>query len=99
MKLLNWRQAWNLTRGEMNYAEASTVKVFGSEAFVQTYRLLLEVLGPLGIVKDGSPGAILRGRIETWYRAALVFTFGGGTNEVQRDIIATVGLQMPRAPR
>jgi alkylation response protein AidB-like acyl-CoA dehydrogenase len=72
------------------------VKVFGSEAFVEIYRLLLEVLGPAGAVRRGAPGAVLRGRLELYYRAALVFTFGGGTNEVQRDIIATAGLGMPR---
>jgi alkylation response protein AidB-like acyl-CoA dehydrogenase len=99
LKLMTWRQAASIEQGRLDPAESSTVKVFGSEAFVQIYRLLLEVLGPLGIVKDGSPGAILRGRIETYYRTTLVLTFGGGTNEVQRDIIAQVGLQMPRAPR
>jgi alkylation response protein AidB-like acyl-CoA dehydrogenase len=56
------------------------------------------VLGPEGLIKSG-PGTILRGRLEMYYRTALVFTFGGGVNEVQRDIIAQVGLQMPRAPR
>ena len=39
--------------------------------------------------------AVLRGRIERMYRAALILTFGGGTNEVQRDIIAMAGLGMP----
>ena len=61
LKLLNWRQAWSMTRGELNYAEASTVKVFGSEFYVEAYRLLLEVLGQAGYVKGGSPAAVLRG--------------------------------------
>jgi len=39
---------------------------------------------------------VLAGRVEMFYRAALVFTFGGGTNEVQRDLIASIGLKMPR---
>jgi 3-oxocholest-4-en-26-oyl-CoA dehydrogenase alpha subunit len=42
---------------------------------------------------------VLKGRIERMYRSALILTFGGGTNEIQRDIIAMVGLGMPRAPR
>jgi alkylation response protein AidB-like acyl-CoA dehydrogenase len=75
------------------------VKVYGSEAFIQIYQLLLEVLGAGGIVKRGSPGTLLRGRIENYYRTTLVLTFGGGTNEIQRDIIAMIGLGMPRAPR
>jgi alkylation response protein AidB-like acyl-CoA dehydrogenase len=59
----------------------------------------MEVMGPNAVVRDGSPGAILRGRVERMYRGSLILTFGGGTNEVQRDIIAMVGLGLPRAPR
>jgi alkylation response protein AidB-like acyl-CoA dehydrogenase len=97
LKLLNWRQAWSMTQGTLNYAEASAVKVFGSEFYVEAYQLLLEVMGPGGGLKVGSPGAILKGRVERMYRATLILTFGGGTNEVQRDIIAMAGLAMPRA--
>jgi alkylation response protein AidB-like acyl-CoA dehydrogenase len=99
LRLFTWRQAANIELGKLDPSESSTVKVFGSESFIEIYRLLLEVLGPEGLVKNGSPGAILHGRIETYYRTSLVLTFGGGTNEVQRDIIAQVGLRMPRAPR
>jgi alkylation response protein AidB-like acyl-CoA dehydrogenase len=99
LTLLTWRQAWNIDNGRLDPAESSTVKVFGSESFIQIFRLLLEVLGQEGYLKQGSPGAKLRGRLERHYRTALVFTFGGGTNEVQRDIIAAAGLGMPRAPR
>jgi hypothetical protein len=42
---------------------------------------------------------VLAGRLERNARAQTIFTFGGGTNEIQRDIIAMVGLGMPRAPR
>jgi alkylation response protein AidB-like acyl-CoA dehydrogenase len=99
LRLLTWRQAWNIDRGRLDPAESSTVKVFGSESFIRIYSALLEVLGQEGYLKDGSPGARLRGRIERFYRTSIVLTFGGGTNEVQRDIIATTGLGMPRAPR
>jgi alkylation response protein AidB-like acyl-CoA dehydrogenase len=97
LRLLNWQQAWSMTRGTLNYAEASAVKVYGSEFYVQAYRLLLEVMGEVGALKAGSPGAVLKGRVERMYRATLILTFGGGTNEVQRDIIAMAGLGMPRA--
>ncbi len=99
LRLLTWRQAWNIDRGKLDPAESSTVKVFGSESFIRVYGALLEVLGQEGYLKEGSPGARLRGRIERFYRTSIVLTFGGGTNEVQRDIIATAGLGMPRAPR
>jgi 3-oxocholest-4-en-26-oyl-CoA dehydrogenase alpha subunit len=97
LKLLNWQQACSMAKGTLNFAEASTVKVFGSELYVEAYQLLLEVIGEAGYLKKGSPGAVLRGRLERMYRATLILTFGGGTNEVQRDIIAMAGLGMPRA--
>ncbi|MEC9464978.1 MAG: acyl-CoA dehydrogenase family protein [Myxococcota bacterium] len=97
LKLFNWRQAQNIEAGELNPAEASCLKVFGSELFIDGYRLLMQVLGESGHLKKGSAGAALQGRIERYYRAIMVLTFGGGTNEVQRDIISMVGLGMPRA--
>jgi alkylation response protein AidB-like acyl-CoA dehydrogenase len=99
LELMTWRQAYNIDHGVLDPAESSAIKVFGSESFVQVYQLLLEVLGQPGVLKRGSPGALLQGRLETYYRTTLVLTFGGGVNEVQRDIIATAGLRMPRAPR
>ena len=44
LKLLNWRSAWSITAGVPNMAEASAVKVMGTEFFVECYRLLLEVV-------------------------------------------------------
>ena len=95
LKLMLWKQAWTLTHSRLHPAEASTVKVYASEFFVEAYRLLMEVFGAVGKLKPRSPGAVLAGRVERSYRAALILTFGGGTNEVQRDIIAMAGLQMP----
>ncbi|MDP6931486.1 MAG: acyl-CoA dehydrogenase family protein [Myxococcota bacterium] len=99
LRLLNWRQAWNLGQGQLAMEEASGIKVFGSEFYVEGFRLLLEVMGVQGLVPRGSAGAQLRGELERYYRATLVLTFGGGVNEVQRDIIATMGLGLPRARR
>ena len=98
LKLHNWRQACSIERDRLTMAEASTVKVYGSELYVEVYRLLLEILGVAGSFRRGSPGAVLQGRIERYYRSTLVLTFGGGTNEVQRDIIAMAGLGIPRPP-
>ena len=99
VRLFSWRQACHIDQERLNPAEASTVKVFGSESFVDIYSLLLEVIGPQGALKRGSAGAFIRGRMEQFYRATLVLTFGGGVNEVQRDIICMAGLGMPRAQR
>jgi alkylation response protein AidB-like acyl-CoA dehydrogenase len=99
LKLFAWRQAWAMTQGSLNFADASCVKVYASEFYVEAYQTLLEVLGQAGYLKKGSAGALLMGRVEFVYRATLILTFGGGTNEVQRDIIAIGGLQMPRPLR
>jgi alkylation response protein AidB-like acyl-CoA dehydrogenase len=98
LKLLNWKVAWASGQG-LNPADASATKVFGTEFALEAYRLLLEVVGQAGYLPEGSPGAVLRGRLERSSRSQTIFTFGGGTNEVQRDIIAMVGLGLPRAPR
>jgi hypothetical protein len=98
LKLLNWKVAWAADKG-LNPADASATKVYGTELSLETYRLLLEVVGQAGYLPEGSPGAVLKGRLERNARSQTIFTFGGGTNEVQRDIIAMVGLGMPRAPR
>ncbi len=98
LKLINWKVAWASSRG-LNPADASATKVFGTEFSLEAYRLLLEVVGQAGYLPEGSPGAVLRGRLERASRAQTIFTFGGGTNEIQRDLIAMVGLGMPRAPR
>ena len=98
LRLMNWRSATGVGKA-VGPADASATKVYGTELFIEAYRLLLEVLGDRGTIRDGSPGALLTGRIERAYRSTIIFTFGGGANEVQRDIIAMVGLGMPRAPR
>ncbi len=98
LKLLNWKVAWAADKG-LNPADASATKVYGTELSLETYRLLIEIVGQAGYLPEGSPGAVLKGKLERNSRAQLIFTFGGGTNEVQRDIIAMVGLGMPRAPR
>jgi alkylation response protein AidB-like acyl-CoA dehydrogenase len=59
----------------------------------------MEVLGPEATIQKGHPRAALDGLLEIAYRGAIVGTFGGGVNEVQREIIGAAGLGMPRVPR
>jgi 3-oxocholest-4-en-26-oyl-CoA dehydrogenase alpha subunit len=99
LRLINWKVAWSASNGGLNPADASTVKVFGTEFYMEAFRLLFEVLGPVAYLKPHSPGAVLRSRLEAGYRGMLILTFGGGTNEVQRDLIAMFGLGFPRAGR
>ncbi len=97
LKLLNWQLA--SASKDLSPADASATKVYGSEMATEVYRSLMEVVGPKALVAAGSPSAVLRGRLERFYRSALVMTFGGGTNEIQRDIIGSVGLGLPAAKR
>ncbi|MFI5609907.1 acyl-CoA dehydrogenase family protein [Amycolatopsis sp. NPDC051903] len=95
LKLRNWQIAWAAAASELGPAEASATKVFGTEAAIEAYRLLMEVLGAAAVVREGSPGAVLAGRLERLHRSALILTFGGGTNEVQRDLVAAAALGQP----
>jgi 3-oxocholest-4-en-26-oyl-CoA dehydrogenase alpha subunit len=102
LKLVNWRIAAEADRAAatgsshgLGPAAASATKVYGTEFATEAYRLLMEVLGANAHVREGSAGEVLAGRIERMHRAALILTFGGGTNEVQRDIVAAAGLGLP----
>ena len=96
-KLINLRVNAAMTKGVLNMGEASAAKVFGTELTQQVAGQLLEVLDHNGLRRGAD--APLRGALESAYRIAVISTFGGGANEIQRDIIAMAGLGMPRAPR
>jgi alkylation response protein AidB-like acyl-CoA dehydrogenase len=93
LKLFNWRAC--VSDGAPAATRASAGKVYGTELAIEAYRLLMEVIGPAATIREGEPGAVLSGRIERMYRASLILTFGGGANEVQRDIIAAGALGLP----
>jgi len=95
LKLMCWKQAWAMQEDCLHFADASALKVFGTELFIEASQLLSEMFGTLGTLRRGSPGAVLQGRVERMARSMLILTFGGGTNEIQRDIIAVAGLGMP----
>jgi len=96
LKLLNWQIAAQADAGHpLGPAAASATKVYGTELTIEACRLLMEVLGANATVRQGSPGELLAGRIERMGRSALILTFGGGTNEIQRDIIAAAALGLP----
>jgi alkylation response protein AidB-like acyl-CoA dehydrogenase len=99
LKLLNWRMAWKTEVGALTPADASSGKVYGSETDIESYRLLLEIIGRAGFLEKDSAGAELAGTLEKAYRSAPVRTFGGGSNEVQREILAQTALGLPRGKR
>ncbi|MDV7354217.1 acyl-CoA dehydrogenase family protein [Rhodococcus oxybenzonivorans] len=107
LKLMNWEIASSTGASEAGDDSAhapgpeaaSANKVYGTEFATEAYRLLMEVLGPSATLRQNSPGVLLRGRIERMHRSSLILTFGGGTNEVQRDIIGMTALGLPPAKR
>ena len=100
LKLANWKIAWRAQNGEaLNPADASAIKVYGTEFYMETARLLMEVIRDQAPISGSSPGAVVRGRVERMLRGMHVLTFGGGTNEMQRDLISIFGLNMPGSPR
>ncbi|HWP64698.1 MAG TPA: acyl-CoA dehydrogenase family protein [Candidatus Limnocylindria bacterium] len=99
LRLINWKVAWAATQDRLDVADASTIKVWGTEWYVESFRLLMEVFGPRAYLKRGSPEAVLAGHLEHLYRSLIILTFGGGTNEIQRDLIGLFGLGLPRVPR
>jgi 3-oxocholest-4-en-26-oyl-CoA dehydrogenase alpha subunit len=99
LRLMNWQSAWEATRGVLDIGHCSAIKVYGTEFYLEAFRLLFEILGPPGYLRSGTPGAILQSRLEALYRGMLILTFGGGTNEMQRDLITMFSLGFPRAAR
>ncbi|GAA3150278.1 acyl-CoA dehydrogenase family protein [Planomonospora alba] len=99
MRLLNWKMAGAAERGVLSGADAGAAKVYGTETHIHVQRTLSGILGAAGRIRPESPGAALAGQIEQLSRQGIVNTFGGGVNEVLRDMVATQGLSLPRAGR
>ncbi|HEV8625697.1 MAG TPA: acyl-CoA dehydrogenase family protein [Acidimicrobiia bacterium] len=97
LRLMNWRIAWDATQGRTSVEHVSATKVFGSELYLDVISRLMEVVGERAYLKHDADGAVLAARLEEAYRYHLILTFGGGANEVQRELIAGFGLGLPRA--
>lgn len=96
LKVMDQKMASMIDNGEVPYYEASLLKVLSTEFQTRFYNEALQALGSSGLVKRGSPGEVLNGDIERSLKSSLVLLFGGGSNDVQRDIIATHGLGLAR---
>ncbi|NBV87972.1 MAG: acyl-CoA dehydrogenase [Betaproteobacteria bacterium] len=99
MRLINFRIAQDLEAGKMDVSLASVTKVYGADTSLDVLRRLVEVVGNSGLVRAGSAAERLLGELDYETRGAPMLTFGGGTNEIQRELIAQFGLQMPRPAR
>jgi alkylation response protein AidB-like acyl-CoA dehydrogenase len=88
-ELLNWQVAG----GEVEVADASATKVFAADRTQRVGRLLEELVG-----RHGADADLVRW-LDVQARRNLVLTFGGGVNEIQRELIANIGLGLPRVVR
>jgi alkylation response protein AidB-like acyl-CoA dehydrogenase len=95
LKLFNYRVAWQLTQGVEPYAEASMTKVFGSELLQRVTSACINMMGLVGGLQPPSRLAPFRGKYQQDFLSMRLLTFGGGANEVLRDVIALAGLGMP----
>jgi len=99
MRIINARMVWQMQKGEPDPAYSSAMKVYVTEKAIECYRLMLDVVGAAGLIRRQHVNTILEGRLEEGYRKCQTMTFGGGVNEVQRELIAQFGLKMSRAAR
>jgi len=96
-RALAQRNAWIIAQGGTPIAEASMAKVSGTELRARIANTALDLLGREGVLsRENGELAPAEGRLEFAYRIAPIFRFGGGTNEIMRDIIAAAGLRLPR---
>ncbi|HQF93757.1 MAG TPA: acyl-CoA dehydrogenase family protein [Microthrixaceae bacterium] len=96
LRQINWKVA---SSASLDISDASTIKIFGTEFYLEAFRLLMEILGPRAYLQRNSAAEVVQGRLEMSYRSLVILTFGGGTNEIQRDLIAMFGLGLPRSLR
>jgi 3-oxo-4-pregnene-20-carboxyl-CoA dehydrogenase beta subunit len=94
-ELLNWQVAADDT---VNVADAPVTKVFGSEQTQRAGQELAEIVSRHGDLADEQTAGLARW-LDVQNKRNTVLTFGGGVNEVQRELIATAGLKLPRVPR
>ncbi|RRO17557.1 acyl-CoA dehydrogenase [Saccharopolyspora rhizosphaerae] len=97
-ELLNWQVAASASLGPVEVADASATKVFSSETVQALGRELEEIVGRHGDPSDEETAELLHW-LDVQAKRNLVLTFGGGVSEVQRELIATAGLGLPRVPR
>ncbi|WP_063042740.1 acyl-CoA dehydrogenase family protein [Nocardia pseudovaccinii] len=98
-ELLNWQVAATVDGDQATViADASATKVYSTESLQEAGRLAEEIVGHYGDPADPATAELL-----TWLdrrtKQNLVVTFGGGVNEVMRELVASSGLKLPRVPR
>jgi alkylation response protein AidB-like acyl-CoA dehydrogenase len=91
-----WRTAWMMDNGRIPEIEASSLKLFATELSRKLAGKAMDILGSYGLLERGSKWAPLTGRVCLGYLDSISGPIGAGTSEVQRNVIATRGLGLPR---
>jgi alkylation response protein AidB-like acyl-CoA dehydrogenase len=89
------RTARLIEQGKVPIHEAGMAKVFASELQERLGQAALDILGTGGLLSEDATGAPI-GEMEQVLRHAIMGMIGGGTNEIQRNVIAQRGLDLPR---
>ncbi|HXG43115.1 MAG TPA: acyl-CoA dehydrogenase [Dehalococcoidia bacterium] len=95
-RLLSYRVVSLQARGQVPSYEASIAKLYNTEMGLRLARRGLAILGLYGQLQPKSRWARLRGRFERQYQWMTAMVVGGGTSEIQRNLIAIRGLGLPR---
>ncbi|UOX84858.1 acyl-CoA dehydrogenase family protein [Amycolatopsis sp. FBCC-B4732] len=97
-ELLNWQVAVSSATAPVVVGDASATKVFSSEVIQRIGRNLEEL-----VARHGDPADPDTAELAEWLdvcaKRNIVLTFGGGVSEIQRELIASIGLGLPRVPR
>ncbi len=97
-ELLNWQVAASMDLGWLGAPDASATKIYASERVQDVGRIVGDTLARFGDPYDEETRDLIE-RVDRGVKGALVLTFGGGVNEVQRELIAMLGLGLPKPPR
>jgi alkylation response protein AidB-like acyl-CoA dehydrogenase len=92
-----WQTAWMLDQGRVPELEASSLKLIFTELSVKLANVAMDVLGLYGPLDWDAEWAPFNGRVGVGYLDALSGPIGAGTSEIQRNIIATRGLGLPKS--
>ncbi|MBI50700.1 MAG: acyl-CoA dehydrogenase [Dehalococcoidia bacterium] len=96
VRLMCYNVAWMQSQDMIPNKEASITKAYGTEMLNRLYGLGVKIMGPFGQLDPGSKWAPLSGRIENAYLRSFGGMVAAGTSEIQRNVIATRGLGLPR---
>ena len=91
-----WQSAWTQDRGKVPELEASALKLIFTELSVKLANTAVDLLGPYGLLDKGSKWAPFGGRVGMGYLDSISGPIGAGTSEIQKTILATRGLGLPR---